>query len=132
MKILSVAILSTIVLGCAAQDAFDTNYKYTVEVFMRNLDPYLVNFAKAQYPPLPDSKEHQLLEQSLVRVFKQNAEMINRDCYTEMLKLSDQGMKFDNNQIKLTLEKAYRYGFPGLDYKYFEKVDKEIKSKLGD
>ncbi len=126
-------LLCACVSSSLAQPDFESQYKAIAAIYQEELLPYLATFAKSQYPPpAKPSKERDLLEQSLVRVFVEKGETAIRNCHDELTKLTAKdGKPMNIVSITSSLDQCIRYEFPGIDYKYFETVEKKVKARFG-
>lgn len=104
-------------------------FNRTADLFEKSVLPYLKAFAVAQYPP-GNGKEYDQLIDATFKVFEQKMEFLRKDSYDFFFKKKDSNMNYKNEVVYKKeycgfFHGLYSHNFPGLDYKFFEKVEKE-------
>ena len=100
-------------------------FNHSADIFEKNVLPHLKAFAIAQHPP-GKGKEYEDLIDSQYRIFVQKMEFLRKERYDFLFK-KEATTKYPADYCEY-FGFAYRNHFPGLDYKFFEKVEKECQA----
>jgi Asp-tRNA(Asn)/Glu-tRNA(Gln) amidotransferase C subunit len=106
-------------------ESFATAFNEVADIFERNIQESLIKFAEAKFNPDMSPAEKSKAVEAQVYLFKEKVKNLRSESFKQLAKDPEKG-----NREFIHGYFSFMYGieFPGLDYRFFEKCNKDLKA----
>lgn len=102
-------------------------FNQVADIFEKGAQPYFQRFAEIKFPPGDTSAARRQAIESQFRIYRDQATTLRKESLDFFAKDTNKE-RFNKDFLLRYFTTLYANNFPGLDYKFFEEVERQVKA----